>query len=238
MLLAWLLVAVAMHNAEERTHIEFIFDQLVRTLRMLMFVSVMVLGLPVLASEARNRTLMLHLLQPIERTTYYTGRVGGRALFAASYFAVTIGGILLVLKLVIGESLASGRSPVPPDTTWTLVFTGLSLVTMTSSLAALAPVSTARYGHLAYWAGLYAMLWQARALEEVGRASAVSRAFAWLTREIVGPFLMGPSPQFTDEVSLGGWHLSRALLQWGFGLALAYLVGVSAFSRMEVGRRL
>ena len=28
-----------------------------------------------------------------------------------------------------------------------------------------------------------------------------------------------------------------ALAQWGFGISLAYLVGVLAFSRMELGRR-
>src|SRR6185295_4684731 len=190
MLLCWLIVALTIHEVEDADNVEWVLGQLGSTLHALLFLPVLVLAGPIVASEVRDRTLMLNLLQPIERVAYYTSRVGGRALFAGSYFAVTIGGVMLVIRLAVAGGLQSGRSPVPPDTAWTLVFTGLSLLTMTWSLAALAPVSSTRYGHVALWLGLFAMLWQARSLEQVSGAAAGSRALAWLVREVVGPFLV------------------------------------------------
>lgn len=238
MAVMWFTIAVfVILRATKAEYIPWLVGSLEPMIAAFLFVPVLILTLPIISGEARDRTLLLNLMEPISRADYYSGRVLGRAAFALGYFAMSLFGLYRLLLWLQGGISDIGESPLPPDLAATLIFIGLSLVTMVFSLSALAAVSSSRYGHAIYWAGLFAVVHQARDLHQDPTVSAFGKAASAVILELLQPAVIGPDPRFVAEAALGSWHLWRAVLQWGFGLALAYAVGVYAFSKMEVARR-
>jgi hypothetical protein len=237
-LLLWIVVAVfVIIGAEQSAFLPWLVGRITNVIQLAMFAPILILAFPLIASEAKDRTLLLNLMAPIDRGSYFAGRVLGRALFALVYFAVALGGVLLEISWFNQAAFGGGATPFPPDIAWTLGITGLSMTSVVLSLAALAPVASSRFAHLAYWLGLYVAVQQSRDVRDNPAFTGIPRALADFVAETVQPFLVGPDPAFVAEASLGGWYLQRVLLQWGFGAALALWVGVVAFSRMEVAKR-
>ena len=234
----WFTVTVALLLADRAAFVPWMLGSMADWTLLFMAPPVLALTLPLISGEAKDRTLLLNLMEPVTRTGYYTGRVAGRALFAGVYFAVALGVLYLIVSTLSGslfrEELAS---PVPPDLAFQVLFSGLSLISVVFSLCVLAPVSSTRYAHVAYWVGMWIVVEMARDLHDTPTASFFERNFSTAVLELLQPFLVGADPRFVAEAALGDWHLARALLQWAFGVALAYLIGIDAFSRMEMARR-
>lgn len=234
-LLLWgFAVVYVLLSAESAGQVQFVMGSVVNRLRVALFVPVLVLALPLVSSELRDRTLLLELMQPISRADYYAGRVLGRVCFCAIYLGATLGGLYAVMQTIQSESFGGG-SALPDDLVWSLTFAGLSMLTVTVSLAALAPFSSSRFGHAVYWGGLYVIVLQARDLRTTVQSSALEKKFAAVVLELLQPLMLGAAPHFANDASLGDWYAMRAAMQWGFGISLAFALGLLAFSRMEIG---
>jgi hypothetical protein len=234
-LLLWGTVVVfVLLNAESATQVQHVVGYVLKQLRIALFVPVLVLALPLISAELRDRTLFLKLMQPISRTNYYAGRVLGRVCFCATYLTAALGGLYVVLQLLQSVSFGGGIA-IPDDLAWSLIFTGLSMLTVTVSLAALAPLSSSRFGHAGYWGGLYVIVLQARDLRATAQSSELEKQFAAVVLEVLQPLILGAAPHFANDASLGHWYAMRAAMQWGFGISLAFALGLMAFNRMELG---
>jgi len=234
-LLLWGIVVIfVLLNADSSSKVQSVMGYVLGQLQLALFVPILVLAIPLIGSELRDRTLLLTLMQPISRADYYAGRVLGRLCFCVLYLVVTLGGLYIVMQAVQAASFGGGIA-LPDDLVWKLVFTGLSMLTVTVSLAALAPLSSSRLGHAFYWAGLYVIVLQARDLRATMQASDLEKRFASLILEVLQPCLIGAAPHFANDASLADWYALRAAAQWGFGISLAFAFGIFAFNRMEVG---
>lgn len=200
---------------------------MVQVMSLFLVPAAVVLGLPLIGEEARSGTLLLELMKPVSRASYFTGRVLGRAFFTAAFALVLAVGLFLVARRT--------GTPMFTGTRWLLCMKALSLVSVVVSLAALAPLSSSRFGHLAYWCGFAFGTWQLARLLQVWDPGWIGGPLRVISGAL-WPVFFGAVPDAVQEAPLGPWYLARALVQWGWGIAVAYVIGLLGFARMEVGR--
>ena len=75
---------------------------------------------------------------------------------------------------------------------------------------------------------------QARDLRATVQSSPLEQKFAAVVLELLQPLILGAAPHFVNDASLGDWYALRAGMQWGFGISLAFALGLITFSRMEL----
>jgi hypothetical protein len=228
LLALWAVAAVAMPLREHLLPLHDL-QRTGLTITIFLLVPALVLATPLIRGEAWNGLLKAELMLPVSRGSYYTGRVLGRACLALLHGLLAVGGLAVIATMTGTE--------MPPGTGALLAVKGLGIVAVVASLAALAPLTSGRLSHLACWIGLFILAQQALLHVATAKPPLLLKPLLFFSTEVLAPFLIGATPMIVEEAAFGPWFLGRALLQWGFGLALAWLIGLSSFSRMEVAAR-
>jgi hypothetical protein len=186
----------------------------------------LIVSVPIVADDFAVSRLQLAALLPMPRSTYFICELIGRVVFVAAAWAIGAGGVVLLVRLV-------GVSTAPGEMAFLFVL-GMPVVSVLVSVTVVSRVIRHRVLWCVCWVALFVLIGQARDLSSTGGDRAVRIMMSPIT-EVIGPMLVGPTPEFQWEATLGPWYAARAVSQWAFGILVATFVGAWCHARMELG---